>query len=1333
MPQPSLLNLLLALLCIGLSGRCDDILFDGNLRAKGVKIVPDPEAPGNRVALWRNAAKGHRCPVVVNERDLSAFKALSFRFYSAAADNRTIFVLVDSTADPKVGNYYYAKFVVTWKGWRTLVLPFDDFIKSRRPLGWQKVNRIQFANSGYGGAKPNPDALYCLDDVTALSEVPLQAASDPNASSLLAPGNRQAVYRFEVDPTKEAIYGIQYEIMGEPGANLKLGQFRTWRKDGDEIQNDDLMGSSWKPTAADDWESRRLEILVRKGAADLELTFALHGKRPIRIRNVEVRQGGFPENPPHPEAPYLDWIEALSPNLDYAKASPLLTFAKGGASIWNYRKGSPVYLRNEDMKKTISEVAPFRAVSVERLIELTPRKRPFQFNSGCWGLRYKWTPANPDVIINAKTGQIFDPEKEFPIEGYEEVVAPSGKTVRYAYHDYKKTDPEYKGQRAYVERFYKKDRIYVERFMTDARLNALHRAGTQMAMLFHKTGDMEYGVRAAAILWATARNMTDWPVWGKPSWNSPREQVRLQPPDYYSWFSFVMDINWYVTNGNIMWTARYFDLLRDTNVWDQLAKQTNIAAPKETVADGLLHIAQMYLKRDAFYRNSPWVLFHNLAGTENRSLILLARVLGIPDLIHYSLRKIQGTFKKRFMADGVFPESQWYTMDQYGRQSGALDCLWNYRDPDGFVSQLDGTRLDITDPKSSIPTYKIISEALARQTYPDATAFTVHDSWSETSNPNVESYRPKWPVRDENSPYLFSSFGHGVLARGRTPDRIGAHLHYSGCYNHAHKDMLNLIFWAYGDELLSDIGYSHITSYNSSTLSHNLVVVDRSPQVKNAHAGSLLTWNGRVGATQIIQSDQGSTPAYPECSLYRRALLLLPFGPGQNAVIDIFEVEGGRRHDWMANGCADYEQTVSTDLRIQHTRDNLALDGKAVENSYPWGDTNETKFTADRHGEPSIWYGAFRNAKFAPIDQPWTVTMSPGKLAPKQAKWAGKRAVSTDPKPSMRLHWLQPLDGTAILAEAPRNRYNRELHNKTAARQVWSKLRMPKIIVNREGDKLKSTFVAVWEPFHKTAFLDGAQTLPDLNGDGFGWSLTAGTMKKTILYRPPEHRGTLGTAGLATDGRFAVKTENGSALSLDLSGGTFIATDDLAVELAPNPDFEILGLEQETAGFVLKVRGRVQQTLEQRTYDNEYLCFAQDGNSNRWLKISRIEAGGDHSRIVLAADPGFTFNPEKGILTETCFPHRVLAGKAVVRLPSWLNLKASPSPQGTTLHVRSSSPATLVLKGRADQTGSVQVRRDSAKQAYADLPFSVDGQKVTIPVTPDHISDAWLEIRLADN
>ncbi|MGE9290087.1 MAG: heparinase II/III domain-containing protein [Puniceicoccales bacterium] len=1137
---------------------------------------------------------------------------------------------------------------------------------------------------------------------------------DPVCSDpvLLSPDKPRYSIEFAVDGSEERIYGIEYEFRGEPGGRMKIDLVSTIDESGKVTEHLDVADRHWQLPVLDGWEGKGFEFLTRKDDVWIRIEFVMDGNQPVELRHVRAVEGGLPGGGVIPEAPDLDWIDSLRPNLENAEDSPLLTLSPGGGDVWNYKRND-FWISPKRARELAARVEPYMAMTVPEIVDLVPTKRPFRIGGYLESPFYYWKPETPKVIYDKKTGKVFDYRSLYPIEGYEEVIAPSGKVVSYAYHQTDESDERYRGQR-----------LYVDQFQSDTRLHALLHAGYNMAAVFRQGGDPEYGVRSAAILWAVARNMPDWPSWGTPFWNSPYSDRRLQDPDFYCWFTFVMGGQWYVTDaGVLVWPARYFDLIRDfPEVWKALAEEVDEPNPRMETASGLLHMAKMALKRDANYRSNAFVFHHNLSGTVNRSLIQIGRVVGEPELVHYGLRKVEGAFRERFMADGVFPESYWYTLDQFNRQSQALDMLEGYSDPEGYVADLDGTRLIVGDPRESVPTYDRILQALQHQAYPDGTAHTVHDSWSQTANP-VDSRTLDQRSRDEVEPYLFPAYGHGILGRGVAPNRIESHLHYSGYYNHGHRDMLNLILWANGDELVSDIGYSHITQYNGSTLSHNLVVVDRSVQATGMHAGNLLAWYARKGATQVIQADQGPIPAYSQCSIYRRALLLLPFDEGRTAVLDLFEVEGGSRHDWMANGSADYDAVVTSSLKSAQVLDNLALDGIPVEDPLPWGADSKARYTQEKVGEPSLFYGSFRNAKIAEMEKAWWVRMSPGAPVSPETPWAGDRAKSSLPKSSLQLNWMEPLDGKAIIAEAPRNRYKNELHHKKEASEVWSDLRMPKIIVSREGEELKSLFAGVWEPFYDRPFLTQVVRISELQGEGHGWVLEDSHIRKTVLYRPLENGGELRADGLAGDGRFLIESVKGSRFDLDLFEGSWIENGRLRAELKPGEERLLIRTESSADSYAFWVEGTAEEISP-----GGFIYVVQEGESNRWLQLDSIESSGGNTKLILADDPGFEFDSQSRILKETYFPHRKTSGLLTVRIPSWLNLQADLEKQW--LRIRGRGAVTLRLNGFGQEVNSVQIKQHGLESLPTSLDFRYEEDGIIISIPAEKMSENWRSIEI---
>ncbi|MCM8530080.1 MAG: hypothetical protein NE330_02875, partial [Lentisphaeraceae bacterium] len=376
------------------------------------------------------------------------------------------------------------------------------------------------------------------------------------------------------------------------------------------------------------------------------------------------------------------------------------------------------------------------------------------------------------------------------------------------------------------------------------------------------------------------------------------------------------------------------------------------------------------------------------------------------------------------------------------------------------------------------------------------------------------------------------------------------------------------------------------------------------------------------------------------------------------------------------------------------------------------------------HGVESKFYGAFRNAKVSSVKDTWTATMKPTPAVAGNTKSAGPRAKSKEAKPSMKLHWLNPQDGKAILAEAPRNRYSKELHNKSEARKAWSKDLMPKIIVNRKGENLKSTFVALWEPYSKTPFLNKVEKLVTKNNKGFAWKVSDENINKTILYRAPELNSDVVAADVTTDANFTVVSSEENAQSIDFSGGENFTNDTFDIRVTHDKPMEVLQVTRNKGDFSLLIKGTVSQVG--KVYKDQYVCFSLDSYLNRWFKIKSISKLGSNSKIILSQDPGFTYDAETKTLEQAFFPHRLLSGKASVTLPSWFNIKKSESSDAISLKVRASGSLSVKLKG--EQADEVRARfKDGEWQA---LPAQKEDGGLKVQLDFNTVSDEWFEVEI---
>ena len=144
--------------------------------------------------------------------------------------------------------------------------------------------------------------------------------------------------------------------------------------------------------------------------------------------------------------------------------------------------------------------------------------------------------------------------------------------------------------------------------------------------------------------------------------------------------------------------------------------------------------------------------------------------------------------------------------------------------------------------------------------------------------------------------------GWGVLRTGATSRDAALVLDYgrhgSG---HGHPDRLNIIYYDFGREMVTDLGYLGAGHphhpWIRSTAAHNVVIIDGQPQARSA--GEL---EGFVDLGHVKAIVASATPYGDTTSIYRRWCLLVDHGLGRRYLFDAFQVEGGGKHLFTFHG-----------------------------------------------------------------------------------------------------------------------------------------------------------------------------------------------------------------------------------------------------------------------------------------------------------------------------------------------------------------------------------------------------------------------------------------------
>jgi hypothetical protein len=958
------------------------------------------------------------------------------------------------------------------------------------------------------------------------------------------------------------------------------------------------------------------------GPMALDATSGLGSNRlsriPTTLEDLIDYYGGF--------YPSEDWVDALQPIPLEQRANPQLVTQVESLhrdGIEGLKKSANPYLRVEP--NDLVGMAPLR-----NRIAGNARVMPSTRIACCPtedGATLTWQPDEPDVIWCPK-GHPVDPYKLFPQTGTLEIVGPKGDTQEYPFHD----APD--GKRIYLDGEY----------MDSLRVYYLIEASRTLGLLYQVTGETDYAERAAAITYDFARAVPHWPKThrGRPG---IAEEDRFRPVSEYPVYAGIWYDKYHTGTRHMCILAEGYDFIVNAPVWEAL----DLLAPGGDARAFIEKELFLYSVKDAIrydiHYPHPDAALSNYIPYQATGFILVGRGVGVPELVHYAYWKLRLLAEKTIMADYVFPESMSYGGQQIHGIAKASGHGSGYSDPPGFLSSIDGTRFDNMDNRREIPILHNAVETLATMVYPDGNYIQAHDThhtMRKRKNTDIEETRPSRTPSGKGRSLIYPSFGHAFLARGgdETDRHIQAHLHYSGNWGHDHDDMLNFILWSYGEEMISDIGYQ--LTYNGfakTAAGHNLVVVDRNTQAKVSQPGSLVGWHPSPSGLQVLEVS--APEVYPQCSTYRRTLFHIPIGEADNLVLDIFDVEGGSIHEWMAQGSCMAEQSLEVSVPTVYHADSYADDGEPF--TPPAHAEWEKELLAQglKPKDVNPWYGVFRDVHMGSVEEPFTATFraEDGRM------------------PDVRMHMIDSGKGDLYTCTVP------------TLRQCWSnalqiedhslveKFRMPKVVIRREGEHLRSRFVTLWEPIRDAEAVDSVTGLtPENSGVVAVEILTTKGNEVQLFYTPdPSVCHDVGD-GVSVQGRYAsvVTAEESTEITLyDCTRFRYAGQDLTLLPRPALPVVEVGGRDGEDCVVVLDgLWDGFSEGCPIHLAEPELAILTQDGSSGRAFPVRTVESRRGQMLLHCSRHPGFDFEASANQLREVFTPFGVVDGNAEVRIPN---------------------------------------------------------------------------------
>lgn len=838
---------------------------------------------------------------------------------------------------------------------------------------------------------------------------------------------------------------------------------------------------------------------------------------------------------------------------------------------------------------------------------------------------WRWSPDTPEQVNCANCG-ITHPDDRYPMSEVDLITDPTGQVQQFPY---------YPGADGY--------KYYIAGKIDNARKQYMERMVPQITELYVATEDDRYARQAAQILDRLAEVYPHYNVQICRRPGSPLliEDIAILEPDENGLVE-VPEPGTGVAGRNDgahypYWSNRRGDgwngwlysepAIALAYAWDRIAASEEIGRLSDDLDSDVRENVEGYLRATANYARSYPPYLGNMDPTLIRAFAVIGRVIGEPEFVHDALRRVPLILKNRFFPDGNWREAapSYHHQTILGLSSAASQTLAGYTDPPGYIGLMTGTRYDDFDPDSELPLLQESLDALRANYSPTGEYICIHDTWSRTTRGN-----PQPGPRDRPMPsHLHWGMGHAMLGVGTEPEGMQAHLHFSGGYGHTHLDTLNVMLFAAGRELISDIGYTHtvIRPFTVGSLSHNLVVVDGADQRGsgvNPPADGYAIASGRLGpSVQYIEA--GGEGAYPELvDLYRRALSVVECPDGTGYVVDVFRVSGGSQHDWLLHGSADEDMALVASLELQPQDGDLMPEGSEF---FRWTELYGPRIIDGVNNS----YGVFRNIARGSGDETWSANM-----------------ISEDGV-GVQTTLLGAPGATAMTAEVPSVRRAEE-----DSSRVWDYW-MPALVLRIEGEDLQSTFTAVHRPVQDGAeglAVEGLEIVSDdpfavavsVSGEGFtDYHLATSDSEAAISV--PGH-------GIEATGRYAfARIVDGELVAMGILDGSQMRVGERELEITPGgigEVFEFRNADDGDGENALVVDARLP---EREAFAGECVVVHHSDGMTYALAVEALRREGERTVIALKHRPGLRTNAE-GVVEMTHWPLRTTEGPASWHLPA---------------------------------------------------------------------------------
>lgn len=299
--------------------------------------------------------------------------------------------------------------------------------------------------------------------------------------------------------------------------------------------------------------------------------------------------------------------------------------------------------------------------------------------------------------------------------------------------------------------------------------------------------------------------------------------------------------------------------------------------------------------------------------------------------------------------------------------------------------------------------------------------------------------------------------GYGMAILNNPTDDVSLSLYYGQKHGHGHFDRLHFELFANGQPIMPDLGYPDamnefvpgIYTWSKNTIAHNTVVVDARRQPDNVPGEVKLFADSPFA--RVVDIEASGT--YPQCSTYRRAMIMVDAAPGQSYFVDIFNVAGGNQHDYSLHGPpGDFEMIGGK--WSEPAKGTLAGEDVEVGQIY-----DDPKLSAKGYAGG---YGGYTGSGFQHLFNVRTQ---------QEAGWVAQWKHEKDPGAMLRIRVLDQPGQGVMLCDAR-----------------VSPVKYPQIVrylvARKQGEAVRSRFVSILEPFREKPFIKEVRPVAAERADG---------------------------------------------------------------------------------------------------------------------------------------------------------------------------------------------------------------------------------------------------------